>query len=310
MPHGYYNLNGDFIETDTKEEATAAWREERGYDPVGVFDVGDGEIIDTRGEEPDQTPATATQLSAAAGGGGGLPPVVPPLVPNAPIDTPQPTYDVQGIQSIGTATPADQGYDVQSIQGTPAPAQGISFATPTEQAAAQGGGVPTHIDPYFADLSAGMQYLYSRWPYNVGGEGTPTELRAGGGYSPSSFQWSESPASLNELAQGRTPVGPALAAADSVETFLIEFGVRPEFVTPFVAQSLGLSPTDMARMGYVQDLYGRWISLEFGEDTGDSAGFGGGYVFGGGGGGYGGGGYGGGFRSGYTSGLITWRIGL
>ena len=309
MTHGYYNLDGDFIETDTLEEATAAWRAEHGFDPTGVFDMGDGEVVDTRNVPADSAPVTSA-------------PAVPiDAVPNLPLgydvqgiqgsgiqEGAQQTYDVQGIQSLGTATPADQGYDVQSIQGTPAPAQGVSFATPTEQAAAQGGGVPTHIDPYFADLSAGMQYLYSRWPYNVGGEGTPTELRAGGGYSPSSFQWSESPASLNELAQGRTPVGPALAAADSVSTFFIEFGVRPEFVTPFVAQSLGLTPTDMARMGYVQDLYGRWISLEFGEDTGDSAGFGGGYVYGG--GGYGGGGYGGGFRSGYTSGLISWRIGL
>jgi hypothetical protein len=158
-----------------------------------------------------------------------------------------------------------------------------------------------------------MQYLYSQWPYNVGGAGTPTELRAGGGYSPSSYQWSESPASLQELAQGRTPVGPALAAADSVSTFLVDFGVRPEFITPFVAQSLGLTSTDMSRMGYVQDLYGRWISLEFGDVELVS----GGGISGGGLGGYGGG-YGGpgsysspgGFRSGYTSGLINWRIGF
>ena len=222
---------------------------------------------------------------------------------------PAPTYDVQAIQSTPVApTPT---YDVQSVQSTPQPIREPSGATPTEQAAAQGGGVPTHIDPYFADLSSGMQYLYNQWPYNVGGVGTPTELRAGGGYGPSSYQWSESPASLSELAQGRTPVGPALAAADTVSTFLTNFGVRPEFITSFVTQSLGLTPTDMMRMGYAQDLYGRWIALEFGEPE----------LVGGGEGaattttGDGGGGRGAysspaGFRSGYTSGLISWRIGF
>ena len=223
-----------------------------------------------------------------------LPQFVAPSVPNAPTIAETPTL----------APP----YDVQSLQGTPAEQPVISGATPAEQTAAAGGGIPPRIDPYFADLSAGMQYLYSRWPYNVGGEGTPTELGAGGGYSPSSFQWSESPGSLQELAQGRTPVGPALAAADSVVSFLAEFGVRPEFITPFVAQSLGLTPTDMARMGYVQDLYGRWISLEFGDKE-----LVGGTGLSGSGGAYGGpGSYRtpSGFRSSYTSGLINWRIGF
>ena len=31
MPHGYYSLEGEFVETGTKEEATVAWRKERGY---------------------------------------------------------------------------------------------------------------------------------------------------------------------------------------------------------------------------------------------------------------------------------------
>lgn len=31
MPHGYYNLEGKFVTTSTKEEATVAWRKERGY---------------------------------------------------------------------------------------------------------------------------------------------------------------------------------------------------------------------------------------------------------------------------------------
>ena len=229
--------------------------------------------------------------------------------PAAPAPTPAPRYDVQAIQSTPAApTPP---YDVQSVQSTPQTGRVVSGATPTEQAAAQGGGVPAKIDPYFADLSSGMQYLYNQWPYNVGGTGTPGELAAGGGYGPSSYQWSESPSSLKELAQGRTPVGPALAAADTVSTFLTEFGVRPEFVTSFATQSLGLTPTDMMSMGYVQDLYGRWIALDFGEEELVGGG-GGGWGLSGGGWGGGGGGYSSpaGFRSGYTSGLINWRIGI
>ena len=229
------------------------------------------------------------------------PGAVPPPVPGVAPDPPQQIYDTQSIQSQG------------------APTQDVSYATPTEQAAAQGGGVPQYINPYFANLSAGTQYLYSQFPYSAGGVGTPTELNYGqtdaygqpAGYSPSSYQWSESPGNLAELAQGRTPPGPALAAADAVGSFFINFGIRPEFVTPFVAQSLGLSSADMTSMGYVQDLYGQYIALEFGDEesvTGGAGGYVGGY-----GGSYGGGGSyksPGGFRSGYTSGLINWRIGV
>ena len=228
-----------------------------------------------------------------------------------------PQFEAPDVPNAPLATTLAPIYDVQTIQGTPAPQPTISGATPTEQAAAQGGGVPEQILPYFANLGSGMQYLYSQWPYNVSGEGTPTELAAGGGYDVSSYQWSESPASLNELIQGRTPAGPALAASDAVASFLINFGVRPDFVTAFVAQSLGLSATDMMSMGYVQDLYGRWIALEFGDEelvgggplTAGGA-VGSGLAGGGGGGGTGSYSSPGGFRSGYTSGLINWRIGF
>jgi hypothetical protein len=325
MAHGYYNLKGDFVETATKEAATTAWRAERGYSTGGVYDVGGGEVVDTRDVAKPTAPATPQPTYD-----------VQSVQTAAPQDAA--LYDVQGIQSLAPATPqryvapttgsellatsgygttpsASDFYDIQSIQGTQQQPPQPSGATPTEQAAAQGGGVPEEILPYFADIGSGTQYLWSQWPYNVGGVGTPTELRYGqtdaegnyAGYGPSSYQWSESPASLAELAQGRTPVAPALAAADTVELFLTEWGVRPDFVTPFVAQSLGLSATDMQSMGYVQDLYGQWIALDFGEESlvGDGAG-----------GAYGGYGGGGGysspanFRSGYTSGLINWRIGF
>jgi hypothetical protein len=69
----------------------------------------------------------------------------------------------------------------------------------------------------------------------------------------------------------------------------------------------------MMSMGYVQDLYGRWIALDFGEP--ELVGGAGEYGYAGGGGGGGGGGVGryaspASFRSGYTSGLINWRIGF
>ena len=315
VTHGYYNKEGKFITTATKAAATAAWREERGYNPIGVFDVGGGEVVDTRAERP-SAPAAPTAS--------GTPTAPPPTTDRALSDTlaapavPSPTTDRALSDTYATTsstTPltdqlvrATSGYGADTLPT-------ISEATPTEQAAAAGGGVPPRIDPYFEDLSSGMQYLYSQWPYNVGGVGTPTELRAGGGYSPSSYQWSESPASLAELAQGRTPVGPALAAADTVETFLTEFGVRPEFVTSFVQQSLGLTPSDMMSMGYVQDLYARWIALDFGDEElvgGGETGVAGPIWDGGGRAGGGVSRYASpaGFRSGYTSGLINWRIGF
>jgi hypothetical protein len=66
-------------------------------------------------------------------------------------------------------------------------------------------------------------------------------------------------------------------------------------------------------MGYVQDLYGRWIAFDFGEP--ELVGGAGEYGYAGGGVGGGGGGVGrytspASFRSGYTSGLINWRIGF
>ena len=69
MAHGYYNLKGDFVTTATKAAATAAWREERGYNPIGVFDVGGGEVVDTRKEQPSgpaPTPIAATPTEQAA----------------------------------------------------------------------------------------------------------------------------------------------------------------------------------------------------------------------------------------------------
>ena len=67
MTHGYYNLDGDFIETDTREEATAAWRDERGYDPIGVFDMGDGEIVDTTNEQVSAPAAAAPPCPETVG---------------------------------------------------------------------------------------------------------------------------------------------------------------------------------------------------------------------------------------------------
>ena len=80
MAHGYYNLNGEFVETATREEATDKWREERGYSTGGVYDMGGGEVVDTR----------KVKSSAPA--------------------TPQPTAPV-----VPTVGGEQEGYDVQSL---------------------------------------------------------------------------------------------------------------------------------------------------------------------------------------------------
>ena len=107
MAHGYYNLDGEFVPTASREEATAAWRAERGYDPIGVFDMGDGEVIDTRGTSEEQA-EPVTPL---------VPQTVAPAIPNAPTN-----YDVQGIQSLAPPT-TPPTYNVQSIQSPPASPQ-------------------------------------------------------------------------------------------------------------------------------------------------------------------------------------------
>ena len=81
MAHGYYNLKGEFVATASKEEATYKWREERGYNPVGIYDMGGGEVIDTRKVKPSK-PATPKPTA--------------PAVPT--VGGEQEGYDVQGIQ--------------------------------------------------------------------------------------------------------------------------------------------------------------------------------------------------------------------
>ena len=57
MAHGYYNLKGEFVTTASREEATNAWRKERGYSTGGVYDMGGGDVVDTRSAAR-PTPAT------------------------------------------------------------------------------------------------------------------------------------------------------------------------------------------------------------------------------------------------------------
>jgi hypothetical protein len=74
-----------------------------------------------------------------------------------------------------------------------------------------------------------------------------------------------------------------------------------------------MTPTNMIDMGYVQDLYGRWIALDFGDEEPEVTVTGGAdYEYSSTGGYSGAGSYGSpaSFRSGYTSGLIQWRIGF
>jgi len=307
--HGYTNLAGDFVNTNTLAEAVDAWRAERGYSTGGVYDMGGGEVVDTRNVQ--SAPATPTA------------PVTPTVapVPAAPLAVP--SYDVQSVQGGGvpnapvqgtyTPTQATQGTGTQQAQYTPTQqTQGTGTvqqttqgnATPAEQSAAQGGGTPDNIQPY-SDLQSWFN------PFDAGGYGTPAELGAGGGYGPSSVQWSEDANNLALMKQGVSPVAMAENAVNTVYSFLTDFGVRPDFITPYVQERLGLTPQDMIAMGYAQDPYGRWILLDFGDAQAGAGGSGGGSYSGGSYGGGGGGGSGGSsFRSGYTSGLINWRIGV
>lgn len=65
MAHGWYDLNGKFHETATRAEATNAWRAERGYSTGGVYDMGGGDIVDTRGAG-DGGESNAAQVTSLA----------------------------------------------------------------------------------------------------------------------------------------------------------------------------------------------------------------------------------------------------
>ena len=90
MAHGYYNLQGKFITTSSKAEATDAWRKERGYSTGGVYDVGGGEVVDTR--------RAAAQRTAAA--------PTPEPTPAATLADTFAGYDVQSLQSLSAPTTA------------------------------------------------------------------------------------------------------------------------------------------------------------------------------------------------------------
>jgi len=252
-------------------------------------------------EAPEQAPSTTTDWGSFYSQGSV--PVVTSNTPNAPTQ-----YNTQ-IQSLAPdPVPFQQGYNVQAIQSLATQTQGS--ATPAEQTAGQGGGLVSSIQPY-EDLQAWFN------PALAGGFGTPTELRYSAGpgqsnYGPSAIQWSEDANNLALMQQGISPAQMADNSINAVYAFLTDFGVRPEFVTPYVQSRLGLTAADMVAMGYAQDPYGRWILLDFGSAQAGTAaaggfGYGGSYGSGGGGRGYVGGGS---FRSNYTSGLLNWRIGL
>jgi len=108
MAHGYYNLKGEFVKTATLEAATAAWREERGYEPLGVFDMGGGKVVDTRKE----TVAPTTTQTAAAN-------LAQTLAPT--------TYNVQGIHSLAATLARSAEVTARAgVSPTPAPAQTAS----------------------------------------------------------------------------------------------------------------------------------------------------------------------------------------
>ena len=108
MAHGYYNKKGEWVATSTKAEATDAWRKERGYSTGGVYDMGGGEVVDTR--------RAATKRTAAK--------TVAAPTPAATLANTFTGYDVQSLQSLSapTTTPtvantflATSGYGAPSL---------------------------------------------------------------------------------------------------------------------------------------------------------------------------------------------------
>jgi hypothetical protein len=108
-------------------------------------------------------------------------------------------------------------------------------------------------------------YLDVRLGRDVGGVGTPSELRAGGWYGVSSAIFSGPTTSTLEAGN---------AAVQATATTITEFGVAPSFLTPYVKSGLGLSDQDMIDAGYILDPTGNWVRGDFASPGATSAGIG------------------------------------
>lgn len=141
----------------------------------------------------------------------------------------------------------------------------------------------------------------------IAGVGTPAELSAGFGLGVSSYQWTENPAVIQDLKQGKTNLYGADLAAAATANYINNFGL-PTFFTPYVQNRLGFSKDDMLEMGYVQDPNGNFVRTGRGTPGGTTPSSGTGTS-----------GRGRGYRSGRIpagyggssmANLLNWRIGL
>lgn len=335
--HGYYNLEGNFVETASKHEATLAWRQERGYSNVG-FGGGEAAL-------PEVPASTAPDMP----GGGQQPWQILGQEQDQPA----------GGSSLVGSNIGDRQYNLSQF-GTPSDP---SIGDLSMQAKIEARGGYTLFDEARARIEA-------RGGYNIGG--TPDTLDPlqqqymelyGVPYNPytgpdAPFDESKDPQAIAQeqyLAEEIEPVtrqfsrytgdqyysgGSEQATLGVYNQQLANLGMLSSEelgfmnITPTDQMSWVLSPADVRRLtsqdpalsSYASDLrtnYGDdWFEqlYEIDEETGwaqlisygeedsyDGGGWGG---YGGWGSGGGGGGYGSTYRAAAQNGLVNWRIGV
>jgi len=230
-----------------------------------------------------------------------VPKTTAPAVPTPPsLADVAMTQTASRLTSAPTLAPADVAMTQTASRLVSETPPVISAATPTEQRAAEGGGITQTIAPYsdvpepslFPDQFVGSEQATLGVAYQALADwGLLTSEEMGFlGVQPAAVpSWVLSQQDLQIL-----------------QNNLKDYGVDPGAVWE-IYEMMEINGTDYAVL----------------RDEGGELGFAGGYDYGDGGGGYSGGGYSGGgysgggyynapgsFRSGYTSGLINWRIGF
>ena len=211
-------------------------------------------------------------------------------------------------KTTAPAVPAPT-YDVQAIQGASlANFRATSLDVPYEQFKANVN-VARPWDKIEEPLRYNVQNIQSTpsrpAPVDIGGDMTPGEAIAAGWYGVSTAYWREDPNSMALRRAGVTPIYGADLAARATANYINNFG-WPSFLTPYVANALGIDP---AEQGYVQDPGGNWVMTERGETTTTTTSADGGgatvprYSYSQGGGS-------GSSIAGRAVGLISWRIGF
>jgi len=230
MAHGYYKLQGDWVGTSTLAEATAAWREERGYDPIGVFDTPAG-IVDTTNE----------QVSAPAA------PTSAPAVPSPPADDPY----LQNLDQLGIDLP-NQGttqtsYDVQSIQSI-----GFQPTFPSTTQQQLQTGFPELDQGWYSQQGAGDAALAAAqqaWQLPA----TDIDQRQ---YNLPQFGDSSGAAASGLGIDGTLNQQQLAYAASLTGTAMFVYGQLPDVISTQVAAELPFNPTSGLFQNVMQEAFG------------------------------------------------------